>query len=129
MAKWEEIDINRNYIKVKTYRSAKIQMPHDSDYDGYYFWHPITLIGRGWLTTDVSLGYHDDFKFRLFQEERDKYGKYKKINCCTVSAKEVIDAFRNSTAIPEHERLKPLVHVPPNLAPVKCEALDELKDT
>ena len=127
MTEWKNIDIDRKYIKVKTYRSALIQMPHDSDYDGYCFWHPITLIWRGWLTKDFSLRYHDDFKFRLFQETRDKYGKYKKINWRTVSAQEIISAFENSTEIPEHE-IKPLVHVPPVLEPVKCEALDELKD-
>lgn len=128
MAKWKDFEIDRNYIKAETYRSAKIQMPHDSDFDGYYFWHPQTLIWRPSRSTNIELHYHDDFKFRLFQEIRDKYGKYQKINWRTVSAQEIVSAFENSSEIPEHEGLKPLVHVPPVLEPEEREALDELRD-
>ena len=130
MAKWKNLDISQSNIEAESDRSFLIKMPNNSDYDGYMFWHPQSLVARGSLSNSVALIYHDKFIFRLFKSRRSKYGKYEKTEKLEVSAQKVIEAFENANEPfkPRPYRRPNEIHVPPVLKPEKHEALDELKD-
>lgn len=69
---WKNQSFNKQNIKVETLKAVLIQMPHKSKYDGFSFWHPSKLVRKGSHSYEVSIGYTDDFVFKL-----KKYGKGK----------------------------------------------------
>ncbi len=69
---WKNININIQNIKADTGKAVLIAMPHNSDYDGFEFWHPKKLVRSGKHSYAVSIGYTDEFTFKL-----KKYGKGK----------------------------------------------------
>lgn len=69
MAEWKNININYNLIHYDTGKATLIAMPHKSNYDGYKFWFPSKLVRSSRARVDaVSLGYTDEFTFRLFKD-------------------------------------------------------------
>lgn len=62
---WRSININKSLIKASTSKSAFIACPHNSEYDGYAFWHPQKLIREGRHGGAVSIRYTEDFVFYL----------------------------------------------------------------
>ena len=130
MPKWKEFYISQSNIEAESDRSILVKMPHNSDYDGYMFWHSRILVARGPVSYSVALTYHDKFIFRLFKSKRSKYGKYEKSEKIEVDAREVVEAFErvNEPFRPRPYKRPNEVHVPPVLEPEKHEALDELKD-
>lgn len=62
---WKNININKNNIETKTASAVLFKMPHKSNYDGFVFWHPAKLVRDGRHSNSVSVGYTDDFKFRI----------------------------------------------------------------
>lgn len=77
---WRKININSQNIKARTGKAVLIAMPHNSEFDGFCFWHPSKLVRDGEHSSAVSISYTEDFVFRL-----KKYGKGKYNSC------EVID--------------------------------------
>ena len=65
MKEWKNIEINVQNIDFNTEKSVLIKMPHNSDYDGYKFWHPSKLVRNGSNSYAVKIGYTDDFIFKL----------------------------------------------------------------
>lgn len=52
---WKNINISKNNIDTETARSVLIKMPHNSEYDGYKFWHPSKLVRNGRNSNSVSI--------------------------------------------------------------------------
>lgn len=77
---WRSININKQNVKADTGRAMLIACPHNSDYDGWCFWHPSKLIRAGRHRNALSLSYTEEFEFTL-----KKYGKGKH------NSKEVLD--------------------------------------
>lgn len=69
---WKNIDINANQIITETEKAVLISCPRTSDFNGYSFWHPSKLVRNGKHSASLSIGYTDDFIFKL-----KKYGKGK----------------------------------------------------
>ena len=84
--KWKNININKNNIEYETGRAVLIKMPHSSDYDGFKFWHPSKLVREGRNDGAVSIGYTEEFTFRLFKNGNGKH------NSREIVAEETIDA-------------------------------------
>lgn len=62
---WRSFNINKNLIKSEAQFSVKIAMPHNSDYDGYTFWHPAKLVRSGRHSAAVSISYTDEWVFKI----------------------------------------------------------------
>lgn len=62
---WKNININKQNIKMETGKAVLIEMPHKSKYDGFEFWHPEKLVREGRHSNAVSIGYTDEFTFKL----------------------------------------------------------------
>lgn len=80
---WKTININKQNIRSETGKAVLIACPHNSDYDGYCFWHPSKLVRSGRHSNAVSISYTEDFTFYL-----KKYGKGK------YNSREVLDEIQ-----------------------------------
>lgn len=69
---WRSININKQNIKAETDKAVLIALPHNSDYDGWCFWHSSKLVREGRNSNAVTISYTEDFTFYL-----KKYGKGK----------------------------------------------------
>lgn len=129
---WKNININKNNIKVETERSYLIAMPHNSDYDGYQFWHPAKLVREGRHRAAISISYTDDFEFKLVKYGKGKWNSRDVIATTTISA----EAFEAAFGITNENIVAPTVtykneyetHKPEPLEAENKEALEELKD-
>ena len=63
--KYLNININRNQIKTSTGRAYLIAMPHKSDYDGFTFWFPMSLVDEGRHDEALRLCIPVSFDFKL----------------------------------------------------------------
>lgn len=67
---WHKIEISENNIEASTDKAVLIKMKHNSNYDGFVFWHPKKLVRvEGKMFT---FSFNDEFKFNL-----KKYGQGK----------------------------------------------------
>lgn len=80
---WKSININKQNINAETDKAVLIACPHNSEYDGFYFWHPAKLVREGRHSNAIEIRYTEDFTFYL-----KKYGKGK-YNC-----REVLDEIQ-----------------------------------
>lgn len=62
---WRSININKQNIKANTGNAILIACPHNSDYDGYCFWHSSKLVQQGRHSNAISISYNEDFVFRV----------------------------------------------------------------
>lgn len=123
---WKNIQINKQNIKAETMKAVLIQMPHNSNYDGFSFWHPSKLVRTGYNSNALSIGYNDDFTFNLI-----KYGKGKYILAEEViGVEEFEEAFRvmNENITASHTKNIYETHKPAPLEVKEVSVLDELKD-
>lgn len=120
MSKWKNIVISRDMIKAETPRSVLFYMPYNSEYKGYCFWHPAKVI-RGDCNF-VSLGYTDEFVFRLKKYGQGRYNKGETIEELEITAEDFERAFDGN---PE---LEPLLYEPEPLEPENATAHPDLID-
>lgn len=67
---WHKIEISENHIEATTDKAVLIKMKHNSNFDGFVFWHPKKLVrAEGKMLT---FSFNDEFKFNL-----KKYGQGK----------------------------------------------------
>ncbi|MDY3778472.1 MAG: hypothetical protein SOZ53_06425 [Candidatus Onthovivens sp.] len=90
---WKNIEINIQNIEIDTGNAVLIKMPNKSKYASYKFWHPSKLIKYGSNSNSVSIGYTNDFAFKLFKNGNGKYNKFNVIDEIEIDVEEFEDAF------------------------------------
>lgn len=90
---WKNININRQNIEAQTAKAVLFKMPHKSRYDGFVFWHSAKLVRDGRHSNAVSIGYTDDFKFKLRKYGNGRYNGNKCIDEKEITAAEFEEAF------------------------------------
>lgn len=90
---WKNIEINLQNIETNTGKATLIKMPNNSDYAGYKFWHPSKLVRYGSNSYARSIGYTDNFTFKLFKNGKGKYNKFDIIDEVEIDAEEFEEAF------------------------------------
>lgn len=127
---WKNLNINKQNIDVETSRSVLIKMPHNSDFDGYKFWHPSKLVRKGRNSNSVSISYNDEFTFNLKKYENGKYNKREVIDEIEIDTEEFENAFN---VMNENITSKKFVndyetHKPQKIEPVEPKIEGELLD-
>lgn len=126
---WKNININNNMIKAETAKSVLISMPNNSIYRGYQFWHPSKLVRNGRHSAASSIGYTDDFTFRLEKYGNGKYNSHDVVSEKEITATEFEKAFEIvDSNIFKPETDKPVIHTPSPLEPVNATAHESLID-
>lgn len=89
---WNKLFFNKQNVEYESDRVILINMPNQSIYKGWKFWHPAKLIreegGNGYF---LSISFTDDWEFRLFKNYKNKPNPEKK-----VGAEEIKDVFAAS---------------------------------
>ena len=93
---WKSIQINKNQIKIKTARAVLINCPAKSKYSGYAFWHPTKCVRSGKHNAAVSIGYTDEFKFKLIKYGKGKYNSRNVIDEALCSVAEIEGMFEST---------------------------------
>ena len=88
---WKNIKINIQNIEIDTGNAVLIKMPNKSKYAGYKFWHPSKLIRYGLNSNSVSIGYTNEFVFKLFKN--GKHNKFEVIDEIEIDVEEFEEAF------------------------------------
>lgn len=130
MANWKNININTNQIKADTGKAVLIAMPHNSNYDGYSFWHTSKLIRSGRHSAAVSLGYTDDFTFTLKKYGKGRYNSREVIDEKVIDVEEFENAFGVvNKNIPERVYKNPYeTHKPQTVEAIEDNTIKELQD-
>lgn len=127
---WKNININKQNVQTTTAKAVLIKMPHNSNYDGFCFWHPAKLIREGRNPNSFSLGYTEEFKFKLMKYGNGKWNKNTVIEEQTIDFEEFENAFEvmneNITAPDTKNDFE--THKPQELEIKDVEVLEELKD-
>lgn len=128
--KWKNININANQIKADTGKAVLIALPHNSEYDGYAFWHTSKLIRKGKNTAAVSLSYTDEFTFTLKKYGKGKYNSREVIDEKVIDIEEFENAFGvENESITEKKFKNPYeTHKPPTVEAVEYNTIKELQD-
>ena len=90
---WKNIEINLQNIEAETEKAVLIKMPNNSNYAGYKFWHPSKLVRYGSNSYARSIGYTDQFTFKLKKYGNGKWNKTKVIDEKEISVEEFEEAF------------------------------------
>lgn len=90
---WKNINVNKNQIKADIGKAVLINCPHNSEYDGYSFWHPDKLVREGRHSASISIGYNDEFKFTLKKYGKGKYNQNEVIDEKVISVEEFETMF------------------------------------
>ena len=90
---WKNIEINLQNIETDTGKATLIIMPNKSKYAGYKFWHPSKLARYGSNSYARSIGYTDEFTFKLFKNGNGKYNKFDVIAEIEIDVEEFEEAF------------------------------------
>lgn len=90
---WKNININKQNIQYDSDKAVLINCPHKSNYDSYSFWYPSKLVRDGKHSYAVSLGYTNDFKFKLVKYGKGKWNSRDIIAEKEISAEEFEEMF------------------------------------
>lgn len=122
--KWKTLRINRNNIKVFMGSAMLIQMPRNSSYAGYTFWHPSKLVHN---FRECEIVYTDEFIFRLQKKGKGRFNQNIIVDKKEVGASEIEEAFAHVDD--DIEPIEPLIYVPPELEQLtNVKPLEELID-
>lgn len=128
---WKNISINSNQIKAQTEKAILVNCPHNSNYDGYSFWHPSKLVRSGKHCASVSIGYTDEFEFKLIKYGKGKWNSRNIIDEVQILAQEFEEMFdiQNKNITSKIFKNEYETHKPMEAKPVennlKVELLDE----
>lgn len=128
--KWKNININKQNVDVETLNSVLIKMPHNSDFDGYKFWHPAKLVRKGRNSNSVSISYNDEFIFNLKKYGNGKYNKREVIDEIEIDTEEFENVFNvmNENIISKKYVSDYETHKPKPIKPVEPKVEGELLD-
>lgn len=90
---WKNIEINVQNIETDTGKATLIKMPNKSRHAGYKFWHPSKLVRYGSNSYARSIGYTDEFTFKLKKYGNGKYNKFDVIDEIEIGVEEFEEAF------------------------------------
>lgn len=90
---WKNVEINIQNIETVTGKATLIKMPNQSRYAGYKFWHPSKLVRYGSNSYARSIGYTDEFTFKLKKYGNGKYNKFDVIDEIEIDVEEFEEAF------------------------------------
>ena len=93
MEMWRKININKQNIKAHTDKAVLIAMPHNSEFNGFCFWHPSKLVREGEHASAVSISYTEDFVFRLKKYGKGKYNSREVIDEVPLAYDEIEEIF------------------------------------
>ena len=88
---WKNIEINIQNIEIDTGNAVIIKIPNKSKYASYKFWHPSKLVRYGSNSYARSIGYTDEFTFKLFKN--GKHNKFEVIDEIEIDVEEFEEAF------------------------------------
>ena len=89
---WKNIEINIQNIEIDTGNAVLIKIPNKSKYASYKFWHPSKLVRYGSNSYARSIGYTDEFTFKLFKN--GKHNKFEVIDENEIDVEEFEEALR-----------------------------------
>lgn len=124
MCNWKNLQINKNLIKYDTGKAVLIAMPHSSEYDGYKFWHPSKLVRPGSHAAAVTIGYTDEFVFRLKKYGNGRYNSREVLDEIPLAGDEMAAIF----GIPLSDQEEPLIYTPETLEPENLGVDESLID-
>lgn len=90
---WKNLEINIQNIETETGKATLIKMPNKSKYAGYKFWHPSKLIRSGSNSYAASVGYTEEFTFKLKKFGNGRYNKFDIIDEIEIGFEEFEKAF------------------------------------
>jgi hypothetical protein len=89
---WKNFKINSNCIEARTEKAMLIKIP-DSDFK---FWHTSKLVRfEGKKGDIISIGFTDEFKFKLFRTGNSTHNSREKLEEITMSASELVEKYFN----------------------------------
>ena len=87
---WQNIEFNSNNVQAETAKSVLIKVPGSK----LKFWHPAKLVRykgkNGYL---VSIGFTNEFTFKLFRNGEGQYNQNEKIEEIELTANEFVERF------------------------------------
>lgn len=127
---WKNIEINLQNIEAETEKAVLIKMPNNSNYAGYKFWHPSKLVRYGSNSYARSIGYTDQFTFKLKKYGNGKWNKTKVIDEKEISVEEFEEAFgcMKSCTRPKDNQDSYLIVEEPEKVEKEIEVDGELKN-
>jgi hypothetical protein len=93
MTTWKNLKVNVQNIEVETAKAVLIKFPHNSELDGFKFWHPAKLVRNGSHSYEKSIGYTDDFKIKAIKNGNGKYNRFEVIAEKEITIEELEKAF------------------------------------
>lgn len=93
---WNNINISKNKIITENDKSVLIAMPKNSHYAGYSFWHLKKLIRKGRNHGAISIGFTNEFLFRLKKYGNGKWNKSEVLDEIEINSYEIERAFEIS---------------------------------
>lgn len=91
---WESIQVDSNCIETSTYKSVLINIPKNSEYRGYSFWHPAKCcrhVGKNSYLLQIS--FTDEFKFNIKKYGKGKFNWNKVLDEKVIDSDELKEAF------------------------------------
>lgn len=127
---WKNIEINLQNIETETEKAVLIKMPNNSNYAGYKFWHPSKLVRYGSNSYARSIGYTDQFTFKLKKYGNGKWNKTQVIDEKEISVEEFEEAFdcMKSCTRPKDNEESYLIVEEPEKVEKEIEVDGELKN-
>lgn len=126
---WKNININIQNFEYDSGKATLIKMPNNSDYAGYKFWHSNKLIRYGNNSYSRSIGYTDEFIFKLKKYGKGKYNGADVIDEIEISVEEFEEAFgcmKDCTRAKSNETY--LIIKEPEKVNIEIEIEEELKN-
>lgn len=127
---WKNVNANVNQVKTEIERAVLINCPHNSKYDGYSYWHPSKLVREGRHSASISIGYTDEFKFKLVKYGKGEWNSRDIIDEIEISVEEFEEIYeatntniRAKKTVDEYE-----THKPKKIKELKNNLEEELKD-
>lgn len=94
------IIIKNNQIEKTTARAYLIKFPNNSEYKGYKFWIPSSLVK---IIDEINLNVYlpEDFEIKAFKNGNGKHNKFEKIAETNLSTEEMTKIYNQTTKIKE----------------------------
>lgn len=91
--KWNKVIISINNIEAETDKAVLIKMKHNSNYDGFVFWHPAKLVRAEDKMFSFSFSFNEKFTFNLKKYGKGKYNKFDVIDEIEIDADEMLEEW------------------------------------